>query len=135
MILTIKTKNRQEIIDITNKVNDFVKESKIKNGLCNIYVRHSSAALTINENADPNMKKDILNTLNKLIPENNKYLHNDICDRSNATGHIKSSLLAFSLTIPFQDNKLQIGQWQGIFLVEFDGSREREVILSIVKTE
>jgi len=135
MILKISTNKKQEFVNITSKIDDFVEKSKIKNGLCYIYVKHTTAALTTNENADPNVPTDILNWLNKLIPENENYLHNDICERSNAAAHIKSSLFGFSLTIPFENNNLQLGTWQGIFLVELDGPNTRNIILNIVKTE
>ncbi|MFH1209397.1 MAG: secondary thiamine-phosphate synthase enzyme YjbQ [archaeon] len=133
MILKIKTNNKQELIDITSNVKDFVKKSKIKKGLCNIYLKHSTASLIINENADPNIKKDILKALNDILPDHNGYLHDKI--DNNAGAHIKSSILGCSLTIPFQENELLLGRWQDIFLVEFDGPRQREIILSIVKTE
>ncbi len=133
MLLTINTKNKEELIDITSQVKNFVKRSKIKNGLCNIYVKHATAALTINENADPNILVDILKTLEKIVPENDNYLHNRM--DGNATSHIKSSILGCSLTIPFENNSLQLGQWQGIFLVELDGPKERNIILNIVKIE
>jgi len=135
MTLTIKTEKKQEFINITSKINKFIEKSKIKKGLCYIFVKHTTAALTLNENADPNVPTDILNCLNKLIPENEKYLHNNICERRNATAHIKSFLFNFFLTIPFENNKLQLGTWQDIFLVELDGPKERDIILNIVKTE
>lgn len=133
MLLTINTNNKQELIDITSSVKDFVKKSKTKNGLCNIYLRHSTAALIINENADPNIQKDILKALNDILPDHNGYLHDKI--DNNAGAHIKSSILGCFLTIPFKDNELLFGRWQDIFLVELDGPREREIILNIVKTE
>jgi len=133
MLLTINTNNKQELIDITSNVKGFIKKSKTKNGLCNIYAQHATASLIINENADPNIQKDIINKLNELIPDHNGYLHDKI--DNNAGAHIKSSILGCSLTIPFKDNELFLGRWQDIFLVELDGPRSRNIILNIVKTE
>ncbi|MBU2634544.1 MAG: secondary thiamine-phosphate synthase enzyme YjbQ [Nanoarchaeota archaeon] len=135
MILQIKTNKKQEFVNITSETNEFVKKSKIKNGLCHIYTQHTTTALTINENTDSNVPTDILNLLNKTITEDHKYLHNNLCDENNATSHIKSSLLGHFLTIPFENNILQFGQWQDIFLVELDGPRTRNIILNIIKTE
>ncbi|MGD0336067.1 MAG: secondary thiamine-phosphate synthase enzyme YjbQ [Candidatus Omnitrophota bacterium] len=121
--ITIKTGKRAELIDITSQVQDVVSKTKIKEGACFIFSPHTTAGLTINENADPSVRKDIINTLNKLIPENAGYAHAE----GNADSHVKSSLLGSSLTIFVEEGQLALGTWQGIYLCEADGPRVREV--------
>ncbi len=126
--LIIKTKKRQEVIDITNKVNDIVKKSKIKEGLCFLYIPHATAAITINENADPNLCLDFLDALNKLIPQG-IWKHDKI--DNNADAHIKSAIIGPSEVIPIKNSKLLLGTWQGLMICEFDGPRERRVIVEV----
>lgn len=128
MELTIKTKKRQEMIDITDRVNELVKNTGIKSGLCNVYVKHTTAALVINENDDPNIEKDFLKTLNEIIPKNNGYLHDNI--DNNAQAHIIASILSPSINIPIRDNKLALGRWQALMLIELDGPRERKILVT-----
>jgi len=123
----IETTKKEEFIDITSQVQDIVKKSKIKDGLCLIYVPHTTCSIIINENADPNICDDILKSLSILVPDN-KWKH-DIID-NNASSHIKAAIIGCSQTIPIEDNKLVLGQWQAISLVEFDGPRTRNVIIS-----
>ncbi|MEM4703318.1 MAG: secondary thiamine-phosphate synthase enzyme YjbQ [Candidatus Pacearchaeota archaeon] len=130
MQLTIKTKKREELIDITKEIEVLISKSKIKEGLCFLFVPHATAGLTINENADPNVKQDILNFLSKLVPQG-KWSHDQV-DR-NADAHIKSSLIGSSVVVPIQNGKLQLGTWQGIMFCEFDGPRERKVILTCIE--
>lgn len=118
---TIQTKKRQECIDITEKVESIVQSAKISEGLCHVYVPHATAAIIINENADPNIQIDLLNTLNKLIPTKEKYLHDQI--DNNAQSHLIASILGPSEMIPISNGKLQLGAWQAIMLVELDGPR------------
>lgn len=121
---------KQEILDITDKVKKAVAESNVKEGICTIYAPHATCAIIINENWDPNVMQDILNCLSNLIPEG-KWLHDDV--DNNGAAHIKASLLGPSETIIIKDSKLQLGQWQDIMLCDFDGPREREVFVKVVK--
>ncbi len=130
--ITVSSTKHNELIDITDKVKDIVQKSNIKEGICYIYIPHATAAVTINENADPNIKEDILKAINKAVPEHNSYLHDSI--DNNAAAHIKSTLIGVSTNIPISDNELQLGTWQDIFLCEFDGPRsQRKVIVNIIK--
>ncbi len=132
--INITTSKKQEIIDITNKVEAIISKSKVKEGICFIYVPHATAAIIINENADPNIQIDIINTINKIIPEHDNYLHDRI--DNNAAAHIKSSIIGVSKTIPIHNGRLQLGRWQAIMFVELDGPRHnRRVIVSILNSE
>jgi len=126
--ISISTTRRIELIDITERIQQVVTKSKVKQGICFLFVPHTTAGITINENADPSVKCDILNTLNKLIPEGAGYLHTE----GNADSHIKSSILGNCLHIFIEDGQLTLGTWQGIFFAEGDGPRSREVWIEIV---
>ena len=121
--LSIKTQAKQEIVDITERVARAVRESALSDGLCTIFVPHTTAAITINENADPAVKEDILNALGRLVPAGPHYKHAE----GNAHAHIRASLLGHSVTVPIEAGKLTLGTWQGILFCEFDGPRQREV--------
>ena len=110
-----------------------VKKSKIKEGTCLVYAKHATAAIIINENCDSGVCEDILMILNKLVPENLNYKHN--CIDNNAASHIKSALIGPGKVIPVRNSKLELGRWQGIALAEFDGPRERNVVVQIIKQE
>jgi secondary thiamine-phosphate synthase enzyme len=126
--IKIKTTSRVDLIDITNEVQSLVNASKVKDGVCFIFCQHTTAGLTINENADPSVKADIVNTLNRLIPHNANYQHAE----GNADAHIKSSLFGASLSIFIEDGLLALGTWQGIYLCEGDGPRSREVWIKVI---
>ncbi|MBI2523055.1 YjbQ family protein [Candidatus Woesearchaeota archaeon] len=128
-VISISTSKRQELIDITNKVEAVVKKSKVKEGLCSIFAMHATAAIIINENADPNICLDLIDSLNGLIPRG-KWMHDKL--DGNADAHIKSSILGPSETVPIKDNRLQLGTWQAIMFCENDGPRDRKVIVSII---
>ncbi len=128
-IISINTSKRCELIDVTSKIAKIVKDSKANDGLCVIFCPHTTAGLTINENADPAVKKDILNYLEKLVPENEGYSHSE----GNSDGHIKSSLVGSSLNIIIENGILALGTWQGIYFCEFDGPRQRQVYAKVVK--
>ena len=130
MEFTVSTSKKQELIDITQQVEEAVKKSGVNDGLCNVYVPHATAAIAINENADPNITIDILDALNSMIKENG-WKHN--CIDNNAAAHIKSTIIGPSETIPVTGGKLQIGTWQNIFLCCFDGPRKRKIIVTVVK--
>jgi len=132
--ITLSSTKKHELIDITNKVKEIVKNSKVKQGICFLYVPHATAAITINENADPNIQTDIIKAINKIVPEHDNYLHDDI--DNNAAAHIKSTIIGVSKTIPISNNNLQLGTWQDIFFCEFDGPRSnRKIIVEIIKKE
>ena len=128
--IIISTKAHNELIDITKEVENMVSESKVKQGLCNIFVAHATAAILINENYDPNLREDIINSLNKIIPEHSNYKHDQI--DNNAVSHIKAAIIGPSETIPIKNSKLLLGTWQQIAFCEFDGPRSnRKVIITI----
>lgn len=128
--ITVSTKNKYEFVDISSEVESVVKESGIENGVCHLYVPHATCAIIINENYDPNVCVDTINALKELIPEG-KWLHDRI--DNNAAAHIKSSILGPSETIPIKNGKLLLGTWQSPMLCDFDGPRQRKVIISITK--
>ena len=125
---TVETKKQKELIDITPQVSKLVSASKVKEGICLVFTKHATAALVINENADPNFRQDINNCLDKLIPEG-IWLHDQIDD--NGAAHLKSAIVSPSQTIPVVNNKLDLGRWQGIGLLELDGPRQREIVVIV----
>jgi len=129
--IIISSTKKNELINITEKIKKIISESKIENGVCIVYVPHATAAVTINENADPNVAEDIINAINRIIPEHANYKHDRI--DNNAAAHIKASIIGPSQIIPIKDGSLQLGRWQDIFLCEFDGPRERTIIIEIIK--
>lgn len=128
--ITVKTSKKQEMIDISDKVMDVVGKSKVKEGICLVYAKHATASVIINENYDPNVREDILTALNKMVPEHGGYKHN--CVDNNAAAHIKSAITGPGKIIPINNYKLELGTWQGVALAEFDGPRERHVIIEII---
>ena len=126
----VETNSHEEAINITEKIQEIVSRSGVKNGLCNIYVPHATAGLIINEDADPNVMIDLFNALRKSIPDHAGWLHDRI--DNNAAAHIKSSITSCSVNIPIIDGKPGLGTWQGVMLLEFDGPRRRRVIVTII---
>jgi secondary thiamine-phosphate synthase enzyme len=126
--INIKTSKRIELIDITDKIQAILSKNKIKDGICSVFCPHTTAGLTINENADPSVQRDIANALNKLVPEGAGYSHTE----GNSDSHIKSSLFGSSLTIFVEDGQLALGAWQGIYFCEGDGPRSREAWVKIL---
>ena len=126
--ISISTDKRNQLIDITPEINKIIKESRIKQGICIVYCPHTTAAITINESADPDVQEDILTHLSKLIPKNPDFKHSE----GNSDSHIKSSLIGASETIIIKDSELILGTWQNIYFAEFDGSRKRKVIIKII---
>ena len=129
--INIRTSQREELIDITDKAQAIVGKSRIKDGVCMVFCPHTTAGLTINENADPSVMKDIIKSLEKLVPENAGYEHSE----GNADSHIKSSLFGSSLNIFIEAGSLALGTWQGVYLCESDGPRAREVWVKIVSSQ
>jgi len=124
----VQTGSREVFVDITRQVEEEVRKSDIKSGICIVYVPHTTAAVTINENADPTVRQDILMTLRKSVPDSLPYAHAE----GNSPAHVKSSLVGASITIPIEDGKLVLGTWQGVFFCEFDGPRRRQVYVKLV---
>jgi len=129
MILSVKTRERTELIDITSNINQLIQKSGTDQGLCMIYVPHTTAAVTINESADPSVKSDILMVLNQIIPWEANYRHLE----GNSPAHIKSTLVGSSELIAIENRRLILGTWQGIFFCEFDGPRTRKVDVRIIE--
>lgn len=127
---TLKTTKREEIIDITDKVEEYIKASKVRNGLCRIFLPSTTAGITINENADRDVKRDFLTILKKIIPQSRDYLHME----GNSDAHVKSSFVGCFQTVFIQNGRLLLGTWQGLWYCEFDGPRSRPVIVSIEGT-
>ncbi len=123
MICTVKSGAKTEFIDITSKIQTMVTAAGIGEGLCMLYIPHTTAAITINESADPSVKDDILMILNKIIPWQAGYQHLE----GNSPAHIKSTIVGSSELIAVENNRLVLGTWQGIFFCEFDGPRTRKV--------
>jgi secondary thiamine-phosphate synthase enzyme len=126
--ISVKTNSRTELIDLTTKVQAVVNKAKVKDGVCFLFCPHTTAGLTINENADPSVQQDIVNTLSRVIPQGRDYTHSE----GNSDSHIKSSLLGSSLSIFIETGELCLGTWQGIYFCESDGPRQREVWIKLV---
>ncbi|MGB9629096.1 MAG: secondary thiamine-phosphate synthase enzyme YjbQ [Thermodesulfobacteriota bacterium] len=127
-VFSIKTSKQVEFVDITHLVQKAVRKTSIMNGVCIVFVPHTTAGVTINENADPSVVQDILMELNKIVPFKDQYLHRE----GNSPAHIKSSLIGCSLNIIIESGRLGLGTWQGIFFCEFDGPRNRKVHVKVI---
>jgi len=125
---SVRSSKQTELIDITRMVQEAVQKVGVKEGLCVIFIPHTTAAVTINENADPSVPRDILMELNKIIPFEDRYQHTE----GNSAAHIKSSLVGCSQTLLIDSGRLLLGTWQGIFFCEFDGPRNRQVHVKVV---
>jgi secondary thiamine-phosphate synthase enzyme len=123
--ISVKTSKQMQFIDITGKVQAFVKDNDLNDGLVTVFVPHTTAGITINEHADPSVVEDILMELDKNIPLNDSYRHLE----GNSAAHIKSSMMGSSLTVIVESGRLVLGTWQGIFFCEFDGPRNRKCFL------
>lgn len=126
-LLRVQTGSHSEFNDITGRIRSFLKSNNVREGLCTVYIPHTTCGVTINENADPDVKVDMLMELNKIVPLSDRYRHME----GNSAAHIKSSLMGFSVTVPVIDGDLALGTWQGIYLCEFDGPRSRTVRVSV----
>jgi len=131
MTFTVKSKSRTQLIDITSEIQKAVRSSGISEGLCMLYVPHTTAAITINESADPSVASDIMMVLNEVIPWKADYRHLE----GNSPAHIKSTLVGASEVIAIENGSLVLGTWQGIFFCEFDGPRTRSVHMRLLKGE
>lgn len=129
--LTVHSNDRTAIIDITYQIQAIVQESGIKNGVCYVFIPHTTAGVTINENADPDVKSDMLMEINKVIPFNDSYRHME----GNSAAHIKATLFGNSEMVFIKDGQLQLGTWQGVYFCEFDGPRTRQVWVNLLNSE
>lgn len=127
--LTVPTKARTEFLDLTSQVQKVVDQSGVSEGLCHLFVPHTTAGVTINESADPSVKADILMVLNKIISDREPYRHME----GNSPAHIKSSVIGCQLTVLVNKGRLVLGTWQGIFFCEFDGPRSRRLHVKVVE--
>ncbi|MBM4273965.1 MAG: YjbQ family protein [Deltaproteobacteria bacterium] len=125
--LSVRTNTSTEFIDITSQVREVVRQSGFSEGVCHVFVPHTTAGVTINESADPNVKADILMVLNKLISDKESYRHLE----GNSPAHIKASIIGPQVTVIISGSRLLLGTWQGIFFCEFDGPRSRKVYVKI----
>ena len=126
--IEVRTDARDSLVDITDRVEEAVSESRVDAGLCVIYVPHTTAGVTINENADPSVRRDLLMALAQAVPDSLPYTHAE----GNSPAHVKASLVGSSATVFIEDGRLRLGTWQGIFLCEFDGPRRRQVLVKII---
>lgn len=127
--LNLKTHSKEEFQDITDRVNDVINQSGIENGMCIVYVPHTTAAVTINEHADPDVVADIIARLDTMAPYEANYRHSE----GNSAAHIKAALIGTSSAIIVQSGELALGTWQGIFFCEFDGPRNRDIMIKILE--
>ena len=125
--VTVRTEAEQQLVDITSTVRHVVRESGVTRGSCMVFIPHTTAAVTINENADPNVRRDLINILESIIPAKGNYLHTE----GNAHAHAKSSLIGPSISVFVEAGQLVLGTWQAIFLCEFDGPRTRNVLIRV----
>jgi secondary thiamine-phosphate synthase enzyme len=127
--LRIATHQRSELLDITAIIEAELVESGIQEGLCFLFVPHTTAGITINENADPDVARDLIITLERLVPRHGDYRHGE----GNSDAHLKASLMGFSCQIPVSGGRLAFGTWQGVYLCEFDGPRQRRLHVGFIK--
>jgi secondary thiamine-phosphate synthase enzyme len=127
--ISLSTGFRSQFLDITARVQEIISREKVKDGLALVWVPHTTAGLTVNENADPDVVRDILASLDKRFPWDDNYAHSE----GNSAAHIKSSLMGCAQTLIIKDGRLALGTWQGLYFCEFDGPRKREVWVKIVE--
>ena len=126
--INVRTSSKVELVDITSEVERLVRDSGVEDGVCYVFVPHTTAGITINENADPSVRTDIIKELNKVIPFSDDYSHYE----GNSAAHIKASLVGFSETVFVEGRRLLLGRWQGIYFCEFDGPRTRRVVVKVM---
>jgi secondary thiamine-phosphate synthase enzyme len=128
-IIKVRSREREEMVEFTDEVRRRLRESGAREGICVLFVQHTTAGLTVNENADPDVCRDMLHALRTLIPQHGMdFRHNE----ENSDAHLKTSLVGTSVTVPFADGELLLGRWQGLFLCEFDGGRVRQVVMQVM---
>ena len=127
--LKLHTDSRLTLVDVTGKVNGAIAESGLKSGLCNLFVPHTTAAIIVSENWDPDVTTDMIMQLEKIVPRAGGYRH----DEGNSQAHILSVMLSTSLNVPVRGGKLALGRWQGVMFAEFDGPRDRSLFVTVVE--
>ncbi len=127
--LTVQTSGRTDLKDITAHVAAVVKKSAVRSGVCHVYVPHTTAGVTINENADPDVRRDLIAVLDRLVPWEGGYAHSE----GNSAAHVKASLMGFTATVPVERGELLLGTWQGVYFCEFDGPRTRKVMVKVIE--
>jgi len=125
--IEISTTEQVQFFDITDKVQNVIGKEKMGNGICTIFIPHTTAAVTINENADPDVATDMIKEINKIVPFSDNYRHFE----GNSAAHIKSSMIGVSETVIVENGKLKLGRWQGIYFCEFDGPRRRKIWVKV----
>jgi secondary thiamine-phosphate synthase enzyme len=125
--IEVRTRSHDELVDITDQVQGVVSRHGVTTGLCHVFVPHTTAGLTLNENWDPSVRRDVLVALDKLVPWDDDYQHGE----GNSAAHVKASLMGFSHTLLVENGRLVLGSWQGVYLTEFDGPRRRRVWVSV----
>ncbi|HUT79097.1 MAG TPA: secondary thiamine-phosphate synthase enzyme YjbQ [Polyangia bacterium] len=128
-VMKVSTRRRSEFIDITVEVEGALDRSGAEEGVVVVYVPHTTAGVTINENADPDVRADVIGVLERLVPQGAGYRHAE----GNADSHVKASLVGSSVAIPFSGSKLALGTWQGVYFAEFDGPRSRRVLVKVLR--
>lgn len=126
--IRVRSRGRSDAIDVTAEVAARVEESGIQSGVCHVFVSHTTAGVFVNENADPGVLEDLLTALDRLVPWEHGYRHVE----DNAAAHIKATLVGTSQTLPVRDGRLALGRWQGVYLAEFDGPRERQLQVTVL---
>lgn len=129
--ISVFTRSKEVLEEITNRVNDVIHRSGVEEGVCYLYLPHTTAGIIINENADPTVARDILDRLEALVPTRGNYHHLE----GNAPAHIKATLTGLSLAVPVENGRLALGRWQGVFLCEFDGPRDRTVLMQVLPSQ
>ncbi len=127
-LISVKTDLQNEFVDITASLREFIEKNRLENGICIVFVPHTTCGITINENADPDVQRDILMELDKIVPYRDGYRHYE----GNSAAHIKAGLMGSSVTVPVLQGSLALGRWQGIYLCEFDGPRNRSVRMNFI---
>jgi secondary thiamine-phosphate synthase enzyme len=126
--LSVKTSKHTQFVNIDREVHNAIAESKVGNGMCHVFVPHTTAGVTINENADPDVVADIIQVLDKLVPWRGGYAHAE----GNSAAHVKASMMGFSQTVPIRDGRLAFGTWQSLYFCEFDGPRSRKAYVQVI---
>ena len=126
-VLSISTRSRVEFLDVTGRIEEVVKQSQLEVGICWVFVPHTTAGITINEGADPSVRRDIMRQLDKIVPQQGDYDHTE----GNSPAHIKASLMGSSVTIMVENRGLSLGTWQSVYLCEFDGPRTRKLVVKV----
>jgi secondary thiamine-phosphate synthase enzyme len=129
--INVFTRGKEVLEEITQRVNDVVRRSGVQEGVCYLYLPHTTAGIIINENADPSVGRDILDRLDTLVPSKGSYHHLE----GNAPAHIKSTLTGLSLMVPIDNGRLALGRWQGVFICEFDGPRDRTIVVQVLPSQ